>query len=385
MNDSTSQRGIAVLGSTGSIGSSTLDVIRALPERFRIVALAASTNYQQLQEQIDRFRPMYVACGEHGSKLDHAIVVDGDDQLSVLATLAEVDIVVVATTGHGAIQPTIDALRAGKIVALANKESIVAAGEIVMQVAREGPGTLRPVDSEHSAIWQCLCSCSDVATQVNRLILTASGGPFRGWTLGNLRDVTPEQALRHPKWSMGNKITIDSATLMNKGLEVIEAHWLFDIALDRIEVVIHPQSLVHSCVEFVDGAIVAQFGAHDMRLPIQFALTYPDRINGPADRLNLLECGRLDFETPDEMTFPLLGMAREAARLGGTYPTVLSAADAVAVDAFLSGAVRFDEIPLVVQTTMDGHHNDSGQLSIESIIVADSWASATAQEIVRRR
>jgi 1-deoxy-D-xylulose-5-phosphate reductoisomerase len=370
---------VVILGSTGSVGTSTLDVVAALPDRFRVVGLAASRNIDALQEQIDRFKPRYAACGAFGRHLRNVTVVDGDRQLSELATLDEADIVVVATTGHDAIQPTIDALKAGKIVALANKESIVAAGELVMAAAREGPGELRPVDSEHSALWQCLSAAGGATSQVERLILTASGGPFRGFSHEQLRTVTPAQALRHPNWNMGAKITIDSATLMNKGLEVIEAMWLFDVDIDRIDVVVHPQSLIHSLVEFVDGSIIAQLGSHDMRLPIQYALTYPDRVKGCAAKLNVFDLGHLEFERPDESVFPLLSVARQAAKMGATYPTVLSVSDSVAVQGFLDGRIRFDQIPVVVQTTLERHSSHPQSISIESIEHARAWAEHTAK------
>lgn len=382
--DRTGTRGVVVLGSTGSVGTSALDVIAAIPERFRVVGLAAARNHRVLQQQIDRFRPIYASCGASGNHLTNVTVIDGERQLSQLATLDEAEIVVVATAGHDAIQPTLDALAAGKIVALANKESIVAAGELVMNAVRSGPGELRPVDSEHSAVWQCLASCGGDTSQVRRLVLTASGGPFRGWSHESLQSVTPAQALKHPNWSMGSKITIDSATLMNKGLEVIEARWLFSVDLDRINVVIHPQSLVHSCVEFVDGSTVAQLGSHDMRLPIQYALTYPERVEGSATRLSILDISRLDFEPPDETAFPLLSIARTAGNLGGTYPTVLSVSDSVAVEAFLDGRLRFDQISNVVQATLDRHSSDHLPLTVDAIADTSEWAERQARLLVDR-
>jgi 1-deoxy-D-xylulose-5-phosphate reductoisomerase len=383
MTCQTPPKGVVILGSTGSVGRSALDVIQSLRHRFKIVGLAASQNYAMLQSQIDTYHPPYAACGQFGKHLSNVNVVDGSSQLSTLATLDEADIVIVATTGHDAIQPTIDALQAGKIVALANKESIVAAGEIVMRVAETSPGSLRPIDSEHSALWQCLSASNGDGSQVRRLVLTASGGPFRGWTADQLREVTPEAALQHPNWQMGTKITIDSATLMNKGLEVIEAKWLFAIDLDRISVVVHPQSLVHSCVEFIDGSTMAQIGSHDMKLPIQYALTYPERVAGAADQLSILDISRLDFELPDETTFPLLAIARVSARLGSTYPAVLSAADTVAVDAFLDRVIRFDQIPDVIESTLDAHSPHSSPLTVESVISASSWADGEARNRVQ--
>ncbi len=378
------RRNVVVLGSTGSVGRSTLDVIAALPERFSVLALAAARSHDALQQQIDRFRPAYVACTSHGSSLTGSAVVDRPDALTFLATLPEADIVVVATTGHAAIVPTIEALKAGKIVALANKEAIVAAGEIVTSVARQYPGQLRPVDSEHSALWQCLGQSYADLSQVSRLVLTASGGPFRGWSRQQLSTVTPELALNHPTWNMGAKITIDSATLMNKGLEVIEAHWLFDCPFDRIDVVVHPQSFVHSLVEYVDGSTLAQLASHDMRVPIQYALTYPERIPGPARRMSAEDLVSLDFEPPDLDAFPLLELARHAGKCGNTYPTVLSAADTVAVRAFLAGQLSFDGIAAVVASVVEAHQPAAGALTLDAISEADRWAERAAAETVAR-
>jgi 1-deoxy-D-xylulose-5-phosphate reductoisomerase len=377
-------RNVVVLGSTGSIGHSTLDVIAAHPDRFRVLGLAAARNHDTLQQQIDRFNPVYVSCLTNADHLRDVTVIDNGDPMTTLATLPEADIVVVATTGHAAIVPTIEALKAGKIVALANKEAIVAAGDIVTTVARESPGQLRPVDSEHSALWQCLGMDHADLRAVSRLILTASGGPFRGWSREQLEAVTPELALHHPNWEMGAKVTIDSATLMNKGLEMIEARWLFNCPLDRIEVVVHPQSLVHSLVEYVDGSTLAQIGSHDMRIPIQYALTYPDRLPSPATHLRATDLARLDFEAPDLDAFPLLRLARQAGNAGSTYPTVLSTADSIAVDAFLAGRIRFSGIESVVSAVLDAHEITPGPLSLEAVEAADHWADATARAIIAR-
>jgi 1-deoxy-D-xylulose-5-phosphate reductoisomerase len=376
--------GVVILGSTGSIGTSTLSVVEAMPDRFRIVGLCAASNQAELQQQIDRYKPDYAYIESNGS-LDNVLTLNGPDALVDLATMDEADIVVIATTGHTAIEPTIEALRAGKIVALANKETIVAAGEIVMREARAGAGSLRTIDSEHSALWQCLGNDTFDPARVKRLILTGSGGPFRGKSLDDLRRVAPVDALAHPNWSMGSKITIDSATLMNKGLEIIEAMWLFDCPLESIDVVIHPQQIVHSLVEFKDGALVAQLGSHDMRLPIQYALTFPERIEGPADTIDLLQMGSLTFEAPDEDSFPLLRLAREAARRGSTYPTVLSAADTVAVAAFLAGQISFLDIAAAVADTMSHHVASSGALTLDAIHEADTWAQRTTSERIRKR
>lgn len=373
---------VAILGSTGSIGRSTLDVIAAHPDRFEVVALAASRRAAELETQAGQFGARYVAL-EHGTiHLDGVKTIDGD-ALVTMATLDDVDLVVVATTGHAAILPTIAALQAGKTVALANKETIVAAGAIVMPIARRRPGSLRPVDSEHSALWQCLGGRMS-AEGVRRLILTASGGPFRGKRPEQLSDVTPEDALRHPTWEMGAKITIDSATLMNKGLEVIEAHWLFDMPYERIDVVVHPQSLVHSLVEYVDGSVLAQLGSHDMRLPIQYALSWPDRLAPPVPPLDVLALSRLDFEPPNHAAFPMLRLAYDAGAAGATYPTALSAADSVAVEAFLNHRIRFVDVAAIVSEVLDAHVPPTMPLDIDLILETDRWATDAATLLVER-
>jgi 1-deoxy-D-xylulose-5-phosphate reductoisomerase len=381
----TPRQQVVILGSTGSIGRSTLDVIAALPDRFTVLGLAAARNSEALQEQIDLFGPRYAALTQDSGTLGGTTVIDTPDALTELATHPDADIIVVATTGHAAIVPTIRALEAGKIVALANKETIVAAGEIVIAIARNAPGQLRPVDSEHSALWQCLGTERADLRQVSRLVLTASGGPFRGRSRDELDTVTTADALKHPNWTMGAKVTIDSATLMNKGLEMIEAKWLFDCPMEQIEVVIHPQSLVHSVVEYIDGSILAQIASHDMRLPIQYALTYPDRVAGPAKMLRATDLTRLDFEPPDHDTFPLLNIAREAGIRGSTYPAVLSAADSVAVDAFLGGRLTFHGISDVVRSVLDAHVAPQGPLTLEAVADAESWAEQVATEWIDRR
>jgi 1-deoxy-D-xylulose-5-phosphate reductoisomerase len=356
--------GVAVLGSTGSIGRQVLDVLGGLPDDFRIVALAAGRNADLLAEQVAAIRPAAVAIEEGtlrelppGTRL-----VGGDDALLELATRDDVDIVVVGTGGIVSLRSIVAALGAGKVVATANKETLVAGGHLVMPLARASAertaerspadpyasplAWVRPIDSEHSAIWQCLVgeSIGDVAA----LVLTASGGPFLD-APADLADVTPDQALRHPTWSMGAKITVDSATLANKGLEVIEAHWLYDVAYDAIEVVIHPQSVVHSAVRFVDGSLKAQLGTPDMRLPIQYALTHPHRRPSPSAAVDLATAGRLDFRAPDEGRFTALRIAREAGRLGQRATTALIAADEVAVDRFLEGTLSFIGIGEVLE------------------------------------
>jgi 1-deoxy-D-xylulose-5-phosphate reductoisomerase len=349
---------VAVLGSTGSVGTQTLDVIAAHPDRFRAVALAAARNAALLREQADRFRPALLCLGE--GHMEGAL--SGPEGLIELATHPDVDVVVVATTGSAGWEPTLAAIRAGKQVALANKEALVMAGPIIAREARRLGAVLRPMDSEHCAIWQCVqgegVADSHLAAprDLRRLILTASGGPFRDTPREELEAVTPERALAHPTWSMGPKITIDCATLMNKGLEVIEAHWLFDVPYDRIEVVVHPQSTIHSLVEFEDGSVKAQLGRPDMRLPIQYALAYPRHLPNPdLPDMDWSQALTLDFRPPDLERFPCLGLALQAGRQGGTYPAALSAADEEAVAAFMDGRVGFMDIPRLVERALAAH------------------------------
>lgn len=384
MSDPGQKQGVVILGSTGSVGTSTLSVIDALPDRFTVVGLGAGNNQRALQEQIDRYQPKY-ACIDHGANLSNVRQLNGPSALIDLATLEEADIVVVATTGHTAIEPTIAALRAGKVVALANKETIVAAGEIVMAEAARHPNALRTIDSEHSALWQCLEGGTYNRNLVKRLILTGSGGPFRGRSVMELATVRPEDALKHPNWSMGAKITIDSATLMNKGLEIIEAMWLFNCPLESVDLVIHPEQIVHSLVEYQDGALLAQMGDLDMRLPIQYALTWPDRVTGPTAPIDLIKIGKLTFEEPDLETFPLVRLARESARIGSTAPAVLSAADQVAVQAFLDRRIGFLEIASLVEDVLQQHQPVSGPLTLDAIHEADRWALQAAEAWVRQR
>jgi 1-deoxy-D-xylulose-5-phosphate reductoisomerase len=361
-------RRVALLGSTGSIGRQAVDVLAGHPEAFRVVALAAGSNGPLLAEQAARLRPAVVALADEmtitaldlpqGTERDA-----GPDALVRLATRDDVDLVVVATGGVVSLRPVLAALEAGTVVATANKETLVAGGHLVMPLARRlaaGAGDplfsnplawLRPIDSEHSAIWQCLVG--EGLSAVDGMILTASGGPFRSSTPAQLAAATPEQALKHPTWSMGAKITIDSATLANKGLEVIEAHWLYDVPYDAIEVVIHPQSVVHSAVRFVDGSLKAQLGTPDMRLPIQYALTYPQRLPSPAAAADLVATGRLDFEPPDEERFPALRIAREAGRAGPRASAALIAADEVAVERFLDGTLDFPGIARLLEAAVE--------------------------------
>ena len=368
-------KNIVVLGSTGSIGVQTLDVVRALPESFRVVGLAAGQNHGLLASQIAEFSPR-MAWADGSSPLNDAERVSMED----MAADPGVDLVMVATTGRAGLAPTLAALRAGKQVALANKEVIVMAGELVTETARLHGATLLPVDSEPSAIWQCL---QGEEQPVAKLILTASGGPFRTRPLDEIARATPEEALAHPTWAMGKKISIDSATLMNKGFEVIECRWLFSVPIDRIDVVVHPQSIVHSMVELADGSVKAQLGPPDMRLPIQYALTHPERLaNASLPTFAPLDTPSLTFEPLDVERYPCFGLALEAGRLGGTYPAVLSAADEVAVHRFLDGRIAFGDIHALVSGVLD-HHQGSGDASLEAVIEADDWARREMSEAVR--
>lgn len=374
---------VVVLGSTGSIGTSTLDVLRYHDERFEVVGLAAGSNAALLNKQVDEFSPAYIALSGGTPATSNARVIDTDDPLLTLATLAEVDIVVVATSGHVAIPATLAALEEGKIVALANKEVIVAAGHLAIDAAKRGNGEIRPVDSEHSAIWQCLDGKLRDRSEFERIILTASGGPFRNRDRSELFDVTPEEALQHPTWSMGARISIDSATLMNKGFELIETTWLFDCPIDKVDVVIHPQSIVHSMVEYADGSIIAQLGSQDMRIPIQYALTYPDRPVSPGRKITLDDLTQLQFETPREDDFPALRLAREAALLGSTYPTILSTADEVAVEAFLAGKISFPDITDLCHRMMELHRGGSSHPDLQEILDTDAEARRMAADLVK--
>lgn len=366
---------LAILGSTGSIGRSTLEVVDAHPDKLSVVALAAGRNAALLRAQAERYHPTLVSLDDDGAtdwRPDGIERFVGAVGLCAAATHPDADIVVVATSGHASVEPTLAALRAGKIVALANKETIVCAGELVMAAVQRAGNRLRPVDSEHSAVWQCLETARPGA-EPERIILTASGGPFRMTAMAQLRAMTAADALKHPTWNMGSKVTIDSATLMNKGLEMIEARWLFDMPYDRIDVVVNPQSIVHSYIEYADGSVIAQLGPADMRLPIQYALSYPERWPNPFRRADLPTVGHLDFAEPDLVRFPALRIAREAGMAGNTYPTVLSAADEVAVAHFLRGDIGFLAIPSLVQRALDAHTPD-GPLTLESIQAADRWA-----------
>ncbi len=373
--------GVAILGSTGSVGTQTLEVIALMPERFRVVALAAGANADLLNAQIARFQPDVVACETETTcrAVAHPLVQYGPDGLSAAATHPDAQIVIVATSGHAAIMPTYRAISAGKTIALANKETIVCAGALVMPHAAAHGVEIRPVDSEHSAIWQSLGRSA--TSEVSRLILTASGGPFRETSRSALESVTAHEAMAHPTWAMGGKITIDSATLMNKGLEVIEAHHLFGTPYDRIDVVVHPQSIVHGMVTLCDGASLAHMGNPDMRVPIAYALHHPERVDVPVPMLDLTQVGSLTFEPPDLEAFPSLALAFAAARAGGTAPCILNAANEVAVHAFLNERLGFLGIPTVIEGTLE-------QLparpvhSFESLYAADADARRIASELV---
>jgi len=369
-------RRLAILGSTGSIGTSTLDVVEAHPEHFQVMALAARANLDLLEAQVRRhsLRLVTVATEAAAQELRRRLgrtateVGSGAAGLLQAASDAGADLVVSAIVGGAGLLPTMGAIMAGKDVALANKESLVMAGDLVTAEARRRGVRILPVDSEHSAIFQCLGDGG--ASQVRRIVLTASGGPFRTRTRATFASITPDEALRHPNWSMGKKITIDSATLMNKGLEVIEAHWLFGLPMDQVDVIIHPQSIIHSLVEYVDGSVLAQLGVADMRIPIQYALTYPQRRVNRVPRLSLERLAGLTFEPVDREKFPCLDLAYEAARAGGSSPTVLNAANEVAVHRFLDRRIGFEEIPTLIRKALDAHPRRAVG-SVEEVLEVD--------------
>ncbi len=354
-------KNISILGSTGSIGTQALDVIRQNPNLFNIVGLSGNNNIELLERQIEEFKPKYVAVYNEKKANDlkrkllnkDVEVLSGLKGLIEICTLDEINLVLTSVVGTIGLLPTLNAIRKNKTIALANKETLVTAGEIIMSEAKKHNVSIIPVDSEHSAIFQCLQGNKD--TKLNKIILTASGGPFRGMKKETLKNIDSKSALKHPNWSMGDKITIDSATLMNKGLEVIEAKWLFDIDLDDIEVIVHPQSIIHSMVEFIDGSVLAQLGLPDMRLPIQYAFTFPKRIKSLGDTLDLIKIKELTFEKPDNNTFPCLQLAYEALRIGGTMPTVLNAANEELVLQFLSNKIGFYDIPKRIEKVMGLH------------------------------
>ncbi|MGA2278910.1 MAG: 1-deoxy-D-xylulose-5-phosphate reductoisomerase [Verrucomicrobiota bacterium] len=375
-------KNVVLLGSTGSIGTSTVKVAEDLPDRIRLVGLAAGNNAERLLEQSRKHRPAAISINnpEKAGGLKKFFgtatqVYSGDEGLIKLATLPGADIVLIAIVGTAGLKPALAAIRAGKDIAIASKEILVMAGEIVMSEARKHGVRVLAVDSEHSAIFQCLDG--KPSSSVRKLWLTASGGPFRNTPKEEFPNITVERALKHPSWVMGKKITIDSATLFNKGLEMIEARWLFDIGIERVGVLVHPQSIVHSMVEFVDGALLAQLSTPDMCLPIQYALTYPDRAPSERVQTNFTKLGSLTFEEPDAERFPALKLARRAGEVGGTLPAVLNAANEVAVAAFLNRKINFPQITEMVRRAMEAHKTVSHP-TLEQILEADAWARREA-------
>ena len=396
---------LAILGSTGSIGTQTLDVVSRLGGRFRVLCLGAGHNLNALLEQAASLPepPVLLALDDEeaarSAPRDGPHVLSGESGMVELATHPDVDIVIVATTGHAGFAPTLAALEAGKELALANKEALVMAGEIVTGLARRKGIRIRPIDSEHSAIWQCLVGepedpsreetrgASGAWSVIEKLVLTASGGPFRLWGPEDIARATPQQALKHPTWNMGAKVTVDSASLMNKGLEIIEAHWLFGVPFPDIEVVIHPESIIHSMVRFTDGSAKAQLGIPDMRVPIQYALTHPARYHNPAHpRADWAELGALHFERVRREEFRCLDLAFRAGEMGGTYPTAMAAADEIAVARFLEGAILFGDIPGIIEGVLEKHTaNAVSQPDIAAIKEVDRWARNLADHMIRNR
>ncbi len=378
---------ISILGSTGSIGQSTLSIVEKFPDRFKVVALAAGNNVELLEKQVRQFGPTVVAVAGEQSAARlrtacsdlHVRVFSGVEGMIQVAAADEAEMIVSAIVGTAGLVPTMAAIRAGKHIALANKEVLVTAGELVVAEARARQISLYPVDSEHSAIFQCLQAGSN--DEIRRLILTASGGPFRALSKKELAKVTLAQALKHPNWSMGRKITIDSATLMNKGLEVIEARWLFNIPQDKIKVLVHPQSIIHSMVEYRDGAVVAQLGMPDMKGPIAYALSYPERLADVSPELDLAQVGTLTFEEPDTDRFPCLAYAFDALNAGGTMPAVVSAANEVAVKYFLDQKIGYGHISRVIKSAMDAHR-PSPIHTVEDALKADLWARQEAEKTI---
>ena len=370
---------ISILGSTGSIGKQTLDVVRQHKDKFEVVAISANSSVDLLLEQIKEFKPKYVAVYDELSaiKLKSMIpsdinieVLSGMEGLKVISSLDEIDVLLTAIVGMIGLVPTLEAIRNGKDIALANKETLVCAGNLVMNEAKKYGVSILPVDSEHSAIFQCLNG--EKNKEIEKIILTASGGPFRGKKKEDLLNVTKNQALKHPNWSMGRKISIDSSTLMNKGLEVIEAKWLFDVEHNQIDVVVHPQSIIHSMVQFIDSSVIAQLGCPDMRLPIQYALSYPDRIECDFERLDLAKITTLTFEEPDMDTFPCLKLAYDTLKMGGTYSAVLNSANEVLVNEFLEDKIGFYDIPYYIEKTLEAH-NSISEPTVEDILEIDRW------------
>jgi 1-deoxy-D-xylulose-5-phosphate reductoisomerase len=380
---------ISVLGSTGSIGCNTLDVIGSHPEEFTVTALAAGCNVALLKKQIDRFRPSVATVIDEERACELKRLMNADSSTAIFfgsegyreaAAVAGTDLVVSALVGAVGLIPTLDAIEAGRSIALANKETLVMAGRIVLQKAADKGVNIIPVDSEHSAIFQCLQG--QRREDLRRIILTASGGPFLHTPREELANVTPAQALRHPNWTMGKKISIDSATMMNKGLEVIEAGWLFDIPVSAVDVLIHPGSIIHSLVEYHDGSVIAQLGIPDMRIPIAYALSFPRRLRRTDPPRDFLKASPLEFSEPDLKKFPCLGIAYKAAEAGGTMPAVMNGANESAVEAFIGGTIRFNDISRVIEEVLD-RHCIREELTIDAILAADRWAREEAGQIIK--
>jgi 1-deoxy-D-xylulose-5-phosphate reductoisomerase len=381
-------KNVGILGSTGSVGKNALRVVEALGERYRITALSANSSVEELAEQVKRYRPRVVAltdvtCAEKFRRLNFDVeVLSGPEALIEIASLTEVDIVLTAVVGAAGLASALAAVRCGKRLAIANKEPLVIAGQLLTATARERGATILPVDSEHSAVFQAMQAGR--TEEIRRIILTGSGGPLREATVEDLQVVTLEQALAHPVWDMGPKITIDSATMINKALEIIEARWLFDVPVEGIEVLVHPESIVHSLVEFVDGSVIAQLGEPDMCLPIQYALTYPQRVAGISKHLRLQEIGQLTFERPNMETFRALPLAYDVARAGGTAPAVFNAANEAAVEEFLAGKIRFVSILELIEHCLN-KHNVKADVSLDELLEADSWARREVKDSLERR
>jgi 1-deoxy-D-xylulose-5-phosphate reductoisomerase len=380
-------KNIAILGSSGSIGTQTVEIASKYPDKYRVIGLSVYSNLELLKQQVKTLKPSVVVVVDENAAKDmdktdfkEVEIVTGFAGLEYLASHPDVDFVLNALVGSVGLKSTIAALESNKTLALANKESMVAGGRIVRDIIERTKAVILPVDSEHNAIFQCLTG--ENVKDVKRLIITASGGPFRGKTLADLKNVTKEQALAHPKWTMGPKITIDSATLMNKGLEVIEARWLFDIGYEKIDVIVHPQSIIHSMVEYEDGSIKAHLGQTDMRIPIQYSLSYPERLPSPMPMLDFAEVGQLTFEKPDLTNFPCLAYAFESIRLGKTFPVALNAANEEAVAAFLSGSVPFTAISEVVYRAME-KHEPGDESSLEAVMDAEKQARQIAIETLK--
>ena len=387
-------RYLTILGSTGSIGDSTLDVVARHPDRFQVVALTANNNTEKMLQQCQRFCPRYAVMLDSSSatKLTQALrtsgldteVLSGIESLETVASLPEVDIVMAAIVGAAGIRPTFAAAQSGKLVLLANKETLVMAGRIFMDLVKQHGATLLPIDSEHNAIYQSLphqFKGNLSAEGVSHILLTASGGPFRESPITSLAQVTPAQACAHPNWDMGRKISVDSATMMNKGLEVIEAHWLFNAAPEKIQVVIHPQSVIHSMVQYSDGSVIAELGQPDMRTPIAYGMAWPERIDAGVKHLDLFEIARLDFTQPDHETFPCLNLAKQAFERGGICPTVLNAVNEIAVSAFLAEQISFLAIPQLIETVLQACPNQDVKC-LDDILSADQWAREQANALI---